>query len=164
MRTTRSGARRNDRDLNLYQAFLFIGNHKEFPLSLKIGRQELVYGDQPSLGHLRWGNNARSFDAIKLRWQNAFFGGRCLHGRARLRGHHNFNPPHSDDSFFRACISIFPTFPSSRKKNLVERSSTPATSPRQPKVNVDANNNPYSGVAAPFRNPANQDPTGRSAL
>src|SRR5207344_2328486 len=64
----------NDRDLNVHQAYFMVGNHKEFPLSLKLGRQELAYGDQRTLGPVRWNNNARTFDAVKIRWQNPLFG------------------------------------------------------------------------------------------
>jgi len=61
------GLAERDGPIDLHQAYVLIGNHKEFPLSLKIGRQELVYGDQRLLGHLRWNNNARTFDAAKVR-------------------------------------------------------------------------------------------------
>ncbi|HEX5109202.1 MAG TPA: alginate export family protein [Vicinamibacterales bacterium] len=35
-------------------------------LSVRAGRQELVYGDQRLVGHLGWTNAARSFDAVKV--------------------------------------------------------------------------------------------------
>ncbi len=63
-----------DRDLNLYQGYLALGNQKEFPLSLKVGRQELSYGDQRLLGAFKWNNDGRTFDAIKVRYQNVLFG------------------------------------------------------------------------------------------
>lgn len=38
-------------------------------LSLKIGRQVLGYGDERLVGPLEWLNFSRTFDAVKLRWQ-----------------------------------------------------------------------------------------------
>ena len=59
--------------LDLHQAYIAIGNHKEFPLSLKVGRQELSYGDERLIGAFGWNNIGRSFDTAKLRWQNEWF-------------------------------------------------------------------------------------------
>ena len=59
-------------DLN--QAYVTIGNHKEFPLSVKIGRQALAYGDERLVGAFAWNNIGRVFDAAKVRWQNGWFG------------------------------------------------------------------------------------------
>ena len=148
----------NDRDLNLHQAFLFVGNHKDFPLSLKLGRQELVYGDQRSLGHFRWNNNARTFDAAKLRWQNRYFGVDAFTGGLVYNDNHNFNKSHIKDDHFSGLYFNFPAIPALSANNLVEafvysRNVTVGSA----KVNLDALNNPYAGVAAPFRNPAKQD-------
>ena len=60
--------------IDLHQAYFTVGNHKEFPLSLKFGRQELSYGDERLIGAFGWNNIGRSFDSAKLRWQNAWFG------------------------------------------------------------------------------------------
>jgi hypothetical protein len=60
--------------IELHQAYVTIGNHKEFPLSLKIGRQEMIYGDERLIGGFAWNNIGRTFDAVKLRWQNEWFG------------------------------------------------------------------------------------------
>ena len=60
-------------DFDLHQAYVTIGNHKEFPVSLKAGRQELVYGDERLIGGFGWNNIGRSFDAAKVRWQNEWF-------------------------------------------------------------------------------------------
>ena len=58
----------------LHQAYFTIGNHKKFPLSAKIGRQEMIYGDERLIGAVGWNNIGRTFDAAKMRWQNAWFG------------------------------------------------------------------------------------------
>lgn len=57
-----------DRDRSdLYQAFVTLGNPKAFPLTLKVGRQELAYGDERFIGVSDWSNVPRTFDAAKLR-------------------------------------------------------------------------------------------------
>jgi len=145
----------DDHDLNIHQAYFFIGNHKEFPLSLKIGRQELVYGDQRTLGHFRWNNNARTFDAAKVRWQNALFGVDVFTGGLVYNDNHNFNRSHVSADHFSGAYFNFPTLSAN---NIVEaflysRNVTVASAT----VDVDPNGNPYAGVAAPFRNPPKQD-------
>jgi hypothetical protein len=60
--------------IDLHQAYVTVGNHKEFPLSLKVGRQELSYGEERLVGAFAWNNIGRVFDAVKLRWQNEWFG------------------------------------------------------------------------------------------
>jgi hypothetical protein len=63
----------------LRQGWLSVGNPREFPLTLKAGRQELAYGDQRLVGMADWLNIGRLFDAVKLRyatsdfWVDAFF-------------------------------------------------------------------------------------------
>ncbi len=59
--------------LDLHQAYLTVGDHKEFPLSLKVGRQEIGYADERFIGAFVWNNIGRVFDAAKLRWQNEWF-------------------------------------------------------------------------------------------
>jgi hypothetical protein len=58
---------------DLYQAFVILGNAKEFPLTAKVGRQELIYGDERLIGASDWSNTGRSFDAAKLRYENKSF-------------------------------------------------------------------------------------------
>lgn len=45
-------------------------------LELKVGRQELSYGDDLIIGALPWNMTARSFDAIKFQYQNLPMSGR----------------------------------------------------------------------------------------
>ncbi len=72
--STASGDERNpspDRDTaDLHQAYLKFGDAKKFPVALKVGRQELAYGDERLVGALDWGNVGRVFDAVKLRYEN----------------------------------------------------------------------------------------------
>lgn len=50
-----------------------LANYAEFPVGLKVGRQELSYGDERLIGVSDWSNTGRVFDAIKLRWQSKQF-------------------------------------------------------------------------------------------
>jgi hypothetical protein len=56
----------------LHQAFVTIGDLKEFPLSAKIGRQELSYGEERLIGNFAWNNIGRTFDAAKLTLQTSW--------------------------------------------------------------------------------------------
>lgn len=66
----RGSSPESDGPIDLNQAYVFLGNHKEFPVSLKVGRQELVLGEQRIVGPLLWNNLGRQWDAAKVRWQN----------------------------------------------------------------------------------------------
>ncbi|MEO5715546.1 MAG: alginate export family protein [Luteolibacter sp.] len=58
-----------DQDIwDLQQAYVEFGSAKLFPLSAKLGRQELSYGDQRFIGIGDWSNTGRSFDAAKFRY------------------------------------------------------------------------------------------------
>lgn len=57
-----------DDNFDLRQAYFEVGSD-EFPLTLKAGRQELVYGNERLIGNFDWNNFARSFDAVKLSWK-----------------------------------------------------------------------------------------------
>jgi Alginate export len=146
---TAPGQGLTDRDgpIDLHQAYLMIGNHKEFPVSVKLGRQELVYGDQRLVGHFRWGNNARTFDAVKVRWQNAIFGVDLFSGGVVYTDHNNFNRANSQDVFSGACFN----FPTLAKKEIVEGYFLARN------VNRGIATDDWRGVAAPFRFPGAQD-------
>jgi hypothetical protein len=151
----------NDRDPNLHQAFVMVGNHKEFPVSAKIGRQELVYGEQRLLGHLRWNNNARVFDAAKVRYQHRYVGADVFVGGLVYNDNHNFNRSHIDADRFSGVYLNFPTIGSFTQNNIVEaywfNRNVDESSTRVDPTAQGANSIPYSGVALPFRNPVIQD-------
>ncbi len=86
-------------EFDLHQAYFTIGNHKEFPLSVKIGRQELSYGDERVLGAFAWNNLGRVFDAAKVRWQNPWFGADFFTSHLVMPRDNHFNE-HNDDEFF----------------------------------------------------------------
>jgi hypothetical protein len=141
------GLPERDGPLDFHQAYVFFGNHKEFPLSLKLGRQELVYGDQRLVGHLRWNNNARTFDAAKVRWQNALFGVDLWTGGVVYNDHHNLNRANSQDHFSGAYFN----FPTLAKNEIVEAYFLARN------VERGIATDDWSGIAAPFRFPGAQD-------
>ena len=136
-----------DGPMDVHQAFILIGNHKEFPLSLKVGRQELNYGDQRMLGAFRWNNNARTFDAVKLRWQNALFGVDVFTGGVVYNDANNLNKSNSQDRFSGAYFN----FPTLSSREIVEAYFYARNVSR----GIVTDN--WTGVAAPARFPAPQD-------
>ena len=58
---------------DLHQAYVNLGNLQQFPLTAKVGRQELAYGDERLVGAFDWNNIGRVFDAVKLRYQDENF-------------------------------------------------------------------------------------------
>ncbi len=141
------GLAENDSGIDLHQAFLFVGNHKEFPVSLKIGRQELNYGDQRLIGPFKWNNNMRTFDALKVRWQNPLFGVDVFTGGLVYNDANNLNKSNSQDHFSGAYFN-FPTL----LKNEITEGYFLA---RDVERGIATDN--WSGVAAPFRFSGAQD-------
>ncbi|MFQ5464862.1 MAG: alginate export family protein [Thermodesulfobacteriota bacterium] len=56
----------NNTSLDLHESYVLVKDLFGSPISAKIGRQQLVYGDQRLIGAFGWDNRARSFDAIKF--------------------------------------------------------------------------------------------------
>ena len=85
--------------IDLHQAFVTLGNSKSFPLTAKIGRQELAYGDERLVGAFDWNNIGRVFDAAKVRleneigWVDAFF------SRVIIPDDNSFNESNDYDVF-----------------------------------------------------------------
>jgi len=86
-----NGGPEQDGPVDLHQAYFTLGNHKEFPLSLKVGRQELSYGDERLVGAFAWNNIGRVFDAVKVRWQNPLFAAEAFTSKVVLPDDNNFN-------------------------------------------------------------------------
>ena len=85
--------------IDLQQAYVTIGNHKEFPLSLKVGRQELSYGEERLVGAFGWNNIGRVFDAAKVRYQNEWFGADFFTSRVVIPEDEQFNVNNDYDYF-----------------------------------------------------------------
>lgn len=62
---------------DLHQGFIEFPKIGGSPVSLRLGRQELAYGDERLIGAFGWNNVGRSFDAgkIKLAWENFWIDG-----------------------------------------------------------------------------------------
>jgi len=85
--------------VDLHQAFVTLGNHKEFPLSLKVGRQELSYGEERLIGAFGWNNIGRVFDGAKLRWQNEWFAADAFASHPVIPQDGKFNVDNDHDYF-----------------------------------------------------------------
>src|SRR4051812_2636922 len=85
--------------IDLHQAYVTIGNHKEFPLSLKVGRQEFIYGEERLIGAFGWNNIGRVFDAAKARWQNSVFAADFFTSRVVIPEDGRFNVSNDYDTF-----------------------------------------------------------------
>ncbi|HLF93278.1 MAG TPA: alginate export family protein [Planctomycetota bacterium] len=69
----------DERNLDLHQGFVEFRNLLGEPLSVKLGRQEFLYGDQRLVSSLDWHNVARAWDGARVRyapkefWAEAFY-------------------------------------------------------------------------------------------
>jgi hypothetical protein len=79
----------------LRQAWVGIGNPQQFPLTAKVGRQELLYGDQRLVGPADWLNIGRTFDAFKFRYAASNFWVDAFAAQQVMTDKHGFNA--SDD-------------------------------------------------------------------
>lgn len=55
---------------DLRVAYVEFGDSEKKPFSLRVGRQELAYGEQRLIGHVSWLNTARSFDAVRATFRH----------------------------------------------------------------------------------------------
>lgn len=60
------GTANENEAVDVSQAYFQLDKLADQPLSLRVGRQALSYGDQRLVGGLEWSNFARRFDALKL--------------------------------------------------------------------------------------------------
>lgn len=56
--------------LDLSQGYLEIGKLLDQPLSVRLGRQAMAYGEHRLVGSFEWSNNARRFDALKFMYRH----------------------------------------------------------------------------------------------
>jgi hypothetical protein len=131
----------------LQQAYIMLGNLKEFPLTLKVGRQELVYGEQRLIGNFLWNNDARTFDAVKIRYQDSFFGVDLFTSRVVYNHFDHFNQSDPHDTFSGAYFD----FPGLSQRIVTE------TYLLARNVSREAVTDNWSQVPAPFRFPAPED-------
>lgn len=89
----------SDGPVDLHQAYISLGNPKEFPLLAKVGRQELSYGDERLIGAFDWNNIGRVFDAAKLRYQTKDIWLDAFVSRVVVPDDNNFNMSNEYDIF-----------------------------------------------------------------
>lgn len=53
--------------MDLRMAYVQLGDLAKQPFELRVGRQEITYSEERMIGVSNWGNNGRTFNAIKLR-------------------------------------------------------------------------------------------------
>lgn len=58
-----------DDAFDLRQGYIEIGNTKDMPYGVKVGRQVLSYGDERLIGAFDWNNLGRTFDAVKFSYK-----------------------------------------------------------------------------------------------
>jgi hypothetical protein len=63
----------NEENLDLHQGWVRLNNLGSDRLSLTLGRQEWIYGEQRLIGAFGWNNVGRAFDGAKARWQGETF-------------------------------------------------------------------------------------------
>ena len=56
----------DSQSLDIYQAWFMLENVGGAPVDFKIGRQQLIYGDQRLIGASGWTDNGRAYDAYKV--------------------------------------------------------------------------------------------------
>lgn len=85
---------------DLHQAYIQLGHADAFPLILKLGRQEMTYGDQRFIGIGDWSNTGRSFDAAVLRYSiSKTFWVDVFSGRVVIPRNDYFNESNEYDLF-----------------------------------------------------------------
>lgn len=89
-----------DADLfDLHQAYVSLGDANGFPVTAKVGRQEMIYGDERLIGVSDWSNVERVFDAAKLRFENRNLWVDGFVSRVVLVDDNNFNQANDYDFF-----------------------------------------------------------------
>ena len=146
---TAPGQNLPDRDgpLDIYQAYLLIPATKDLPVSFKLGRQELVYGDQRLVGHARWLNVPRTFDGLKIRYETPAVAIDAFSTAVVYARNDALNRSNSQDLFSGVYVSL----PQLSKTELVETYLL-ARNVARGIVTDD-----WSAVPAPARFPAPQD-------
>src|SRR6266446_7974142 len=85
---------------DLRQAYVELGNLKQFPLTLTVGRQAVDYGDRRLVGDSRWSNLGRTFDGVKLHLETGKFWVDAFALRPVQIRKYEVNDSDSADNFF----------------------------------------------------------------
>jgi hypothetical protein len=137
----------DDGPLQFQMAYLVMGNLKKFPVTVKVGRQELTFGDQRLVGNAYWLNIPHTFDAVKMRYQDSFFGVDLFAANLVYVKEDHFEEGNSQDTLSGAYFD----FPGLSKDNVTEL----YLFARNVALGIVTDN--WSLVPAPFRFTAPQD-------
>jgi hypothetical protein len=137
----------DDGPFQLQMAYVLIGDLKKFPVTLKVGRQELVYGEGRLVGNAYWLNIPHTFDAVKLRYQDSFVGVDLFAANLVYVDEDHFETGNQQDTLSGAYFD----FPSLKKENVTEL----YVFARNVSRGIVTDN--WSMVPAPFRFTAPQD-------
>jgi hypothetical protein len=88
-----------DGPVDLHQGYVLVGGTESLPASIKVGRQELSYGDERLIGAFDWDNMGRVFDAAKVRFEQDAFWVDAFTGRVVMPNDNQFDQPNWDDWF-----------------------------------------------------------------
>lgn len=114
---------------DLHQAFIGLGKAKDFPVTAKIGRQELSYGDERLVGAFDWNNLGRVFDAAKVRYEHTALWVDALVGRVVLVNDDHFNVANDYDWFSGIYASTKTLIPKQETQLYLLARNTGAQSP-----------------------------------
>lgn len=136
----------SDGPIDLHQAWLRLGNPSESPLTLQVGRQEIILGEHRIVGPLPWNNIQRQWDAVRLRWEKPSFALDAWSSMLVLPRDNAFNAPNPDELFSGLRLTT-PAIPRLWSEfYLLSRN-----------VGRDANAGDNAFIPAPFRPPEAQD-------
>ncbi|HZZ19975.1 MAG TPA: alginate export family protein [Opitutaceae bacterium] len=137
----------NDGPFQLQMAYLSFGNLKQFPVTVKVGRQELAYGEGRLVGNALWLNIPHTFDAVKIRYEDSFFGVDLFAANLVYLDADHFETGNSQDTLSGAYFN----FPGVSKDNVTELYAFARN------VSRGILTDDWTGVPAPFRFTAPQD-------
>ena len=87
------------------RAYIALGDPKKFPLLLTVGRQAVSYGDSRLVADSKWGNFGRTFDAVRLRFEEPHYWIEGFAMRPVQIERHEFDASDSEDNFFGGYFS-----------------------------------------------------------
>lgn len=115
---------------DLHQAWLELGHAASFPLTARVGRQELSYGEERLVGAFDWNNIGRVFDAAKVRYQQEAFWVDAFVGRVVVPVDDTFNVANDYDWFSGVYASTRALCPKQETQVYVLARNTGTGSPR----------------------------------
>jgi hypothetical protein len=85
--------------IDLHQAYVTLGNAAQFPVTLKLGRQEMIYAEERIIGAFGWNNIGRVFDAARATVTNEWFVADLFASRVVIPEDERFNVANDYDWF-----------------------------------------------------------------